>query len=278
MQKILREGTQKSTRNATTRSLFGATIKIKRTEGVPLLQTRKIFYKGVLGEVAAFMGGPKNVKDFTDKGCNYWKLWSDEDTGDIRLSYGNEWVNWGSSANNPTGINQWDKVVELAKKNIYDRRMIITGWNPEAVENGDLSLPCCHWSYVFNIETINGTNYLNMMYNMRSVDVAVGLPSNMFMAWFMNELMCIHMRQSGVIVERGDITMCLADCHLYEEHWENAKKQSGFLSRLKTLFTKPVDAIFKNDFEEKSIFDIDPKNIDVIDYDPKTKIKYKLYA
>jgi len=278
MRKILKVGTIKDTRNSKTKSVFGEVIKIAKEDGVPLLQTRRIYYSGVLGEVAAFMTGPKNVKDFVDKGCNYWKLWSDKKNGNLRLSYGNEWINWGASANNPTGINQFLEVVELAKANKYDRRMIVTGWNPQAVKYGKLSLPCCHHTYQWNINTVDGVDYLDMSYSMRSNDVAIGLPSNMFMAYIMNVLMKNMLCQNGVDVRLGDITIFIGDAHLYEDHWVMAKKQSSILNELKYLMVDDSIKISYNyGFDMSDMFNFNPKHILIENYEPKTVIKYKLY-
>lgn len=278
MKKINDTGTIKETRNARTKSLFGESIKITKEEGFPLLQSRKIFYKGLLGELAAFMRGPKNVKDFKDQGCNYWNLWADKESGDMRLSYGNEWLNWGSSANNPTGINQWEEIVKLVKVNKYDRRLIISGWNPEAVKYGDLSLPCCHTFYEFSIDTIDGKDYMNIMYVMRSADLAIGVPSNMIMAYTMSLLMQSLLQQNGIKVELGDITMVFGDVHIYEEHWKKTKEQYSLYNKIKTIFTKPITPKIEKEFFETSIYEFNPNHIKIFGYDPKMKIKYKLYA
>ena len=165
---IIEEGYETNTRNAVTKSIFGPqlVINMKKQNEFPLITTRKIFYEGVFGEVAAFLRGPKNIKDFEDQGCNYWKLWADNKQGDITLSYGNDWINWGSSTRTGTGINQVANVINSLRYNPNDRRHIITGWNPAAVEDG-LSLPCCHCFYQYNV---SADNTLDLMYYQRSAD------------------------------------------------------------------------------------------------------------
>jgi len=278
MKKINTHGIIKDTRNARTKSLFGESIKISKEEGFPLLQSRKIFFKGLLGELAAFMRGPKNIKDFKKQGCNYWNLWCDKKDGAIRLSYGNEWINWGSSANNPTGINQWEEIVKLVKINKYDRRLIISGWNPEAIKNGNLSLPCCHHNYQFSIETIDNKDYINIMYTMRSADLAIGVPSNIIMAYVINLLMRSLLQQNGIDVDLGDITMVFGDVHIYEEHWEKTKEQYSIKNKINIMYTKPIIPQIEKEFFNTSIYEFNPNHIKISGYDPKTKIKYKLYA
>ena len=75
--KIVREGVDKDTRNGTTRSIFGEMIDLGDvfTE-FPIIQGRKIYSKGILGELAAILNKPKHVDDFKKKGCNYWDKWA----------------------------------------------------------------------------------------------------------------------------------------------------------------------------------------------------------
>ena len=97
---ILRYGRQKEGRNGYTRSLPFKELEFDmRNHYFPLLTSRKIHYEGVLGEYAAIIRQPKNVKDFQKWGCNYWNEFGDPDTGELRLSYGNSWYNFN-------GVNQ----------------------------------------------------------------------------------------------------------------------------------------------------------------------------
>ena len=92
---ILRYGRQKEGRNGYTRSLPFKELEFDmRNHYFPLLTSRKIHYEGVLGEYAAIIRQPKNVKDFQKWGCNYWNEFGDPDTGKLRLSYGNSWYNF----------------------------------------------------------------------------------------------------------------------------------------------------------------------------------------
>ena len=76
---ILKHGFERKGRNGTTLSLPFQQLKFSLQDSFPLLTTRKMFYKGVLGEYAAMIRGPKHVQDFKDWGCNYWDLWAEED-------------------------------------------------------------------------------------------------------------------------------------------------------------------------------------------------------
>ena len=103
---ILRDGNDRNTRNHPTRSVFGKTFEVHelRWGQFPILQGRRMYPKGVFGELAAFLKGPKTIKDFEDEGCNYWKQWGYTD-GTINIDYGNAWLDFN-------GVNQIEAVLQ----------------------------------------------------------------------------------------------------------------------------------------------------------------------
>ena len=263
--RILSEGYETDTRNAVTKSIFGPQliISMRDQNEFPLLTTRKIFHKGIFGELAAFIRGPKNISDFEKQGCYYWKKWEDNKDGDITLSYGNDWINWGSSTRE-TGrvkINQVEDVIHSLKYDPNSRRHIITGWNPAAVHDG-LSLPCCHCFYQYNV---SADNTLDLMYYQRSADWAVGVPSNMAMAYLMLILMADEVGMSP-----GKVIMNFGNAHLYEKHWDDMKEQ---LKRK----PKPNFAKYELDMVGKSFFNFTPDCIKITEYVHDDPIKYYLY-
>ena len=73
---IMLNGDDRQTRNHPTKAVFGRTLVVHelRHGEFPILSARKMYYKGVLGELAAFLKGPKTVKDFEDEGCTLWDI------------------------------------------------------------------------------------------------------------------------------------------------------------------------------------------------------------
>jgi len=200
---ILAFGEERITRNGLTKAKFAKTLTFNvKNNRFPLLQGRKMHYKGVLGEFAAMIRKPKHLADFEKWGCNYWSKWANKD-GSINVDYGNAWFKGG----------QLDHVRDCLKNNPTDRRMLISGWIPENL--ADLSLPCCHYSYQFYVED---GKYLNMIWNQRSVDMMIGLPADMILAAIWTIVLA-----NEVDLMPGTITMNLGDCHIYEEHFDNAK-------------------------------------------------------
>lgn len=202
IQDILHTGGQKSSRAGDTLSLFGKSV-VFDTKEFPILQGRKMFYRGVAGELAAMLKGPTCVEDFKKEGCNYWDKWADAD-GNLWLDYGNLWLNFN-------GVNQLKDLVEKLKYNPNDRRMLITGWDPSNVNV--LSLPCCHLLYQFYVRN-NDT--VDMVWYQRSTDVMVGLPSDAIFAYLFLKLIA-----QTVDMASGRVTMMLGDSHIYTNHLAN---------------------------------------------------------
>jgi len=202
VQQLLSEqGAARETRNAKTISTFGVQLKAEelRTGVFPIVRGRKIYWKGVVGELAAFLKGPRSVQDFTDVGCNFWSPWAKKNK--LELDYGNAWIDFN-------GTNQLLTVVQSLRTEPYSRRHLISAWRPDRLE--ELSLPCCHYAYQWYV---TNDGYLDMAWIQRSVDIMVGMPSDIVSAALFNILMA-----QTVGLKPGKITFQLGDTHLYLSH------------------------------------------------------------
>jgi thymidylate synthase len=189
---LLKQGTFIEGRNGTTLSLFGTTLKYDMAAGFPILSMRKIYHKGVIGEFKSFLEDAKTVEEFEANGCNYWKLWADED-GSLKLDY--------------PPREQLKYVIDLLKAEPTSRRAVISLWNP--ANRGKLSLDPCHTQYQFSIRA----ERLDMIWTQRSVDYAVGAPSDFILA-----ALYVLTIAAELEVAPGIITFNFGDTHLYKEH------------------------------------------------------------
>lgn len=255
---IVNRGDVRETRNAVTKSVFGRHLTINMYDNYfPLLVGRKMFYHGVFGELAAMLRQPKTIADFEKWGCNYWKLWGKED-GTIDVDYGNAWFDFN-------GFDQIADLKEKLKNNPTDRRMLINSWRPDRL--GQLDLPCCHYAYQFYISD----NKLSMMWIQRSVDMMIGLPSDIAFAAAWLIAIC---NEFGF--EPGSIHMSLGDCHVYEEHWEKAKEYYNRVETNKHSLCQPkYDYIAEPGADFCSFA---PCDLLIQDYKPLGKMEFKLHA
>lgn len=245
---ILHSGIEQTGRNGVTKRLPFQTLDFNISENFPLLTSRKIFYKGILGEYAAFIRQPKHISKFKFFNCNYWDKWAD-DNGDINIDYGNKWINW-------KGINQYEQVLNELKRNPTSRRLLISGWDPSNLHNVDL--PCCHYSYQFWSDGVN----LNLLWNQRSGDWMVGIPSDMVLASIM-----LLSFASLANLKPQNIKMIIGDAHIYKEHFQNVDTQ------LKNSLYELPRYKFK---KQSSLYSFWPENLEIANYRYNNNIKYLL--
>lgn len=91
LEDILRNGKYKPDRTGTgTISVFGRQLRFDLQEGFPLLTTKKMFTRGVIGELLWFIEGNTNAYHLEDKyGVGFWKDWADGD-GELGPLYGKQ--------------------------------------------------------------------------------------------------------------------------------------------------------------------------------------------
>jgi len=245
---IIKNGHERQTRNGLTKSISFLDVSFDLQDGLPLLTTRKSHYKGVLGEYAALIRGPKHIDDFTRFGCNFWKKWAKPD-GTINLDYGNAWRDFH-------GVNQMETVLDLLKNDPFDRRMLITGWDPSNLKNIDL--PCCHYSYQF----WSDGEHLDMLWTQRSGDWMIGVPADALLASAMT--LCFA-SLAGLKARR--VKMMIGDAHIYEPHWEATELQ---VSRVP--FQMPTYSFKK----QESLYSFVPEDITINEYEHHDAISYLL--
>lgn len=211
--RVIMIGEERQSRVGPTLSVFGTVLKIRDlNKGLfPILTSRKMYLKPILGELAAFLAGAEDLATFKDFGCNYWDdnaaAWiqnTDVDPKDYKVGriYGVQWRRWDH------GYDQVEALIRGLKEDPYSRRHILTTWNPS--ELLQMCLPPCHLLAQFYV-----TNdfHLDCIVTMRSVDLCLGLPSDVVMYAALLILVAQQVRLSP-----GNLTFMLGDTHVYRNH------------------------------------------------------------
>lgn len=252
MQEILDKGDKQLDKgtDVTTYSLFGRQIRFDLSEGLPLLTTKKVYWKGVLQELYWFVSGNTNVSYLTRQGVHIWddypykiylenveksalpalskeefveKLKTDDDFaqthGDLPHIYGEHWRKWQTKEGRT--IDQLGWAIEELKKDPDAHNTLVTSWNPEYLYNmaspgQGVRFPICHNMYQINIK--NGKVCLQLY--QRTADIFLGVPFNIGSYALLTMVIAKILGR-----EPGEFVHTFGDVHIYENHIAQAKEQ-----------------------------------------------------
>jgi thymidylate synthase len=185
-----------------------------------------------------------------------------KDERELGPIYGWQWRNFGArySAFNKDvegqGIDQLREVVNTLKTDTDSRRMIVSAWNP--LDLGGMALPPCH--YAFQVTVID--DKLNLLWNQRSVDVALGLPFNIASYGCL-----LHLLAKETGLGEGRLIGFLGDTHIYVNHL-------GAIQRQIARAPRALPQINTQNFT--SIFDWHYGDTVIESYDPHPAIKFDI--
>lgn len=278
---ILEKGERKENRTGVdTIAIAGAMFEHDMSTGFPLLTTKQVPFRLIATELEFFLKGITDKEWLKERKNHIWDDWAnpkivpygnDEDSKrrmteerDLGPIYGFQWRHFNApyetfaSDYTGKGVDQIARVVETLKKNPNDRRMIVSAWNPQQL--GEMALPPCH--YAFQVTVINGK--LNLLWNQRSVDSALGLPFNIASYALLLHLLA---KESGL--KEGKLVGFLADTHVYVNQLDGVKEQ---LARDPNMY--PLPTIHTEKFT--SIFDWTVADTEIQNYQSQPKILFPL--
>jgi len=179
---ILQNGVKKEGRNGTTYSVFGRQIRHDMREGFPLLTTKKMYWKGIVGELLWFLSGSTDIRDLWERNVFIWDgdwyknyknntpdpysldeikyIVTRQDHGlpdelfDLGPIYGAQWRDWNGDGidsleefiqNNKGRIDQIHNLLKSLKEAPDSRRMLVNAWNVGELDN--MVLPPCHYGF-----------------------------------------------------------------------------------------------------------------------------------
>lgn len=238
---------------ATYKAVAGVFFKLDNSkDDAFLLTTKHVAWKAAVKEMYwIYIMQSNKVKDLQDMNVHVWDEWIKED-GTIGPAY-------GAIISKPTfGYkNQLEYVVETLKKDPNSRRVMINLWDVDKLHEMALT-PCCY-NIIFNI--LDGKLYMQL--NIRSSDVALGLPFNIFQFQVLHKLIAHECK-----VEPADMIVMISNLHYYDRHEEKLLNQVDY----NELFP---DATLKINYPE-SIWDFKPEMVEVINYKHGPKIDFEI--
>jgi len=212
MRHVRDHGVRKPDRTGTgTLSVFGHQMRFDLAEGFPLVTTKKVHTRSIIVELLWFLRGDTNVQFLHDHGVTIWDEWADEN-GDLGPIYGYQWRCWPA----PDGrhIDQLSDVLAQIRRNPDSRRLIVSAWNVADIPR--MKLPPCHAFFQFYI----ADGRLSCQLYQRSADIFLGVPFNIA-----SYALLTHLVAQQCDLEVGDFIWVGGDCHLYQNHLEQAATQ-----------------------------------------------------
>lgn len=252
---IIATGSERMDRTGVgTKALFGTRLEFSLKDGrFPLLTTKKMHTKSIIHELLWFLKGSDNIQYLKDNKVTIWDEWAKED-GDVGPIYGYQWRKWRQYREIPEGIrvtyiDQIANVISGIINNPSSRRHLVSAWNPADLDL--MGLPPCHYAFQFFCREIsfldreimfmaskaslkhNGKieerhlneanipkNYLSCMFNMRSIDVALGLPFNIA-----SYALLTHMIAQITNTVPEKLIFVGGDTHVYSNHTDGLLEQ-----------------------------------------------------
>lgn len=258
-----------------TLSQFGKTMRFDLSNGkLPLLTTKRVFWRGVAEELLWFISGSTNANELKEKKIHIWdgntsrtyldKMgFTERKQGDIGCGYGFQWRHSGAEYTTMDadyknkGVDQISEVINLIKNNPTSRRIILCAWNPKDIKN--MSLPPCHILVQFYVSD----NKLSCQMYQRSADMGLGVPFNIA-----SYSLLTHMVAHCTGLDTGEFIHVIGDAHVYSNHVEPLKEQ---LKRVPREFPT-----LKINTTNKDITKFEYSNFEVVGYKPYKNIKMEM--
>lgn len=224
--------------------VFSRSMRFDLSEGIPLLTTKKIRWENVVGELLWMLSGKTDLPSLREYQCKpegSKTIWSDDfgkywgrlekaqpSSGSICLDrmleeggciYG---TNLRSYCNSVDQLKVLIENIKLTKENpnySMGRRLKCEFWNPTVhldSESMNAALPACHNGFQCMVDG----DKLNLKFNMRSNDLFLGCPYNVF---FYGVLTHVLAKLTGMQV--GELVYDGTDCHIYRNHVGQVKEQ-----------------------------------------------------
>ena len=278
IRKILKDGIVRGDRTGTgTQSFFGAQMRFDLRDGtLPLLTTKRVFWRGVAEELLWFISGSTNAELLREKGVHIWdgnaskeflqsRGLGHREEGDLGPVYGFQWRHFGAQYKDMhtdytgQGVDQLADCIDKIKNNPEDRRIILSAWNPQALS--EMALPPCHMMCQFYVDT--NKNELSCHMYQRSADMGLGVPFNIA-----SYALLTHIVAQATGRKPGDLVHTLGDAHVYLNHIEPLQEQ---LQRTPRPFPK-----IQINPDKNNIDDFVYEDFKVVGYNPFKAIQMKM--
>lgn len=290
--KILNEGKEYENKNRGVKRLQipSYTLRHDFEDGFPAITNKKLYWKGIIGELIWFLRGDTDVKYLNENGIKIWNkdaynwhkktaspVLSEEEfhklgSGSVGQNYSAQWRNFNGTTD------QIKILIDDMRKDIMSSRLKVNAWNPSEVEL--TALPPCHSEFqIIGVPLENGEFGFELHWNQRSVDVFLGLPFNIASYGALAKII-----ESITGFKALAIEGTLKCVHFYDNQYEAVKEllvrnpdtHSNCEIEIKKTDTIMADGSFRSIDSIFSEYEI--KNFKLIGYTSDEEIKVEMLA
>ena len=264
IQTILKRGSDETTRNGETRSIFGYFMRFSLSDGkLPLITTKYTAWKSCFKELMWFISGCTDNQKLIDQNVHIWDANGSREfldsrglehlaENDLGPVYGHQWRHFNAPYETchtnylGKGIDQLANIITALKdpEQRSSRRLVMSAWNPCQLDK--MALPPCHILAQFNVRD---GKYLSCSLYQRSGDVGLGVPFNIASYSFLTHILAKH---CDLLAE--EFVYCLGNAHIYKDHIEPLKEQ---MNREPYEFPKIHIRSIKDHVEDYTIDDLE---------------------
>ncbi len=240
LKNIINFGVKEQGRNGITYTQIGGMMRFSLNDNkIPLMTTKKLAWRVCLKELLWFIRGDTNNDLLQKQNVNIWNANATRDfldsrglyhlrENDLGPVYGHQWRFWNAPYSREygcfedyrgKGIDQLQNIIDDINKSKItgetSRRMIMTAWNPEQID--EMALPPCHVLSQFHITE---GNKLSCTLYQRSADMGLGVPFNIASYAFLTHILAKHCD-----LEAKEFIHFIGNAHIYDDHMDVLEEQ-----------------------------------------------------
>ena len=261
LERVRKHGERRQDRTgAGTLALFGEQLVFDNSGAAfPAVTSKRLAFGQVAAELACFLQGYDNLKDFHEMGCRIWdgngtsEYWLPHarSEGDLGRIYGVQWRDWHSYKNGAlVQVDQLKALVQRMLEQPHGRRHIVTALNPGELDQ--ICLPPCHVLFQAFLSGSESQTRVDIRVDMRSVDLFLGLPFDVASYALLQRLLA-----NDLNVASGFLIFQLGDTHIYMNHMEQVSQVLN-----NPIFTPPTLRLAPN----VGLFNFMPSDASLMDY------------
>ena len=199
---VYNDGETVNVRGTTSLELLHSSLRVNMRKPVLSIRQRNLGYRFMLAEAWWILSGRNDVATI-------------EPYSPIIKNFSDDGI-WFQGAYGPKLVDQLSYIVSTLAEDNYSRQAVATIWNRNPRASKDHSC-------TVSIQWMIRDGKLHCFDTMRSSDIWLGVPYDVFNFSMYSLYIALALREKGVKVELGDLYLCAASQHLYDRNYEAAR-------------------------------------------------------